>query len=422
MKSERKKNHFASKALILASCFILFAFISCNDKNIDPSNNTQKPTYSYKIIDTDVSMCYDNTKEINEPAADEDFYGQDAQYIGNQPSYTDNGDATVTDNVTGLMWTANIDEKVTFSEAKSGAATCNVGGYTDWRLPSIKELYSLVLFSGLDISGPNPSQFIPFLDENYFEFEYGDENAGERLIDAQYWSGTEYVSTTMNGASTTFGFNFADGRIKGYPNETGPNGSPMTQFVRYVRGASDYGINDFVDNKDGTVSDLATGLMWMQEDNGEGVSWKEALAYAEGFEYAGYSDWRLPNAKELQSIVDYTKSPATTNSPAIDDVFSCTKITVEEGKSDYPFYWTSTTHATSEGGADFAVYIAFGTAFGYMEVPPGSGNYNLWDVHGAGAQRSDPKTGNVSNYPYGHGPQGDVVRINNYIRLVRDIE
>jgi hypothetical protein len=42
------------------------------------------------------------------------------------------------------------------------------------------------------------------------------------------------------------------------------------------------------------------------------------------------------------------------------------------------------------------------------------------DVHGAGAQRSDPKTGNPANYPYGHGPQGDAVRIYNYVRCVRN--
>jgi hypothetical protein len=48
---------------------------------------------------------------------------------------------------------------------------------------------------------------------------------------------------------------------------------------------------------------------------------------------------------------------------------------------------------------------------------------NIWqDVHGAGAQRSDPKSGNPADYPTGHGPQGDVVRIYNYVRPVRDTE
>jgi len=55
-----------------------------------------------------------------------------------------------------------------------------------------------------------------------------------------------------------------------------------------------------------------------------------------------------------------------------------------------------------------------------MEQPPGSGNYNLMNVHGAGAQRSDPKDGDPANWPNGNGPQGDVVRIFNYVRCVRD--
>ncbi len=55
----------------------------------------------------------------------------------------------------------------------------------------------------------------------------------------------------------------------------------------------------------------------------------------------------------------------------------------------------------------------------FMEQPPASGNYKLLDVHGAGAQRSDPKSGDAAAYPYGHGPQGDVIRIDNLVRCVR---
>jgi len=55
-----------------------------------------------------------------------------------------------------------------------------------------------------------------------------------------------------------------------------------------------------------------------------------------------------------------------------------------------------------------------------MQQPPNSGNYVLQDVHGAGAQRSDPKEGNPNDYPHGRGPQGDVIRIYNYVRCVRN--
>jgi len=49
----------------------------------------------------------------------------------------------------------------------------------------------------------------------------------------------------------------------------------------------------------------------------------------------------------------------------------------------------------------------------------GSGSVQFTDVHGAGSQRSDPKTGDPAAFPRGHGPQGDVIRINNDVRLVR---
>ncbi len=108
-------------------------------------------------------------------------------------------------------------------------------------------------------------------------------------------------------------------------------GNPMAKQVRAVRGEI-YGENNFVDNGDGTVSDLATGLMWAKADNGKGIEWVEALPYAEGATLAGHSDWRLPNVKELQSIVDYSRAPISGRvEAAIDPIFSCTPFVNEAG-------------------------------------------------------------------------------------------
>lgn len=82
-----------------------------------------------------------------------------------------------------------------------------------------------------------------------------------------------------------------------------------------------------------------------------------------------------------------------------------------------PPTWSSTTHANLVNDAN-ATYVAFGEALGWMESP--SGEYELMDVYGAGAQRSDPKTGNPDDYPYGHGPQGDVIRIFNHVGCAAD--
>ncbi|MBN2026722.1 MAG: DUF1566 domain-containing protein [Actinobacteria bacterium] len=367
----------------------------------------EAPSAAYPVVDTGQASCYDNAVEISPPGQGQPFYGQDAQHECNQPSYRDNGNGTVTDLVTGLMWQQDPGEKKTYAEAAAGAEDFSLAGYDDWRLPTIKELYSLILFSGLDPSPEDPSGQVPFIDTDYFDFNYGDVSAGERIIDSQWASSTECVNTTMDGNQTVFGVNFADGRIKGYP-------TAKEFYCIYVRGNTSYGENDFTGNGDGTVTDEATGLMWSQNDSGEGKNWEEALAWvqeknAEG--WLGYSDWRLPDAKELQSIVDYSRSPATTNSAAIDPVFNCTSITNEAGQPDYPWYWTGTTHASSRGG-EAAAYVAFGRALGNM--------HGQWvDVHGAGCQRSDPKAGDPAEYPEGRGPQGDAIRIYNYVRLVR---
>jgi hypothetical protein len=87
-----------------------------------------------------------------------------------------------------------------------------------------------------------------------------------------------------------FGVNFVDGRIKGYPKYKPGTTVGNTMYFRMVRGNTDYGKNDFVNNGDSTVSDLATGLMWQKADDGTTGDWEEALAYAENLELAGHSD------------------------------------------------------------------------------------------------------------------------------------
>ena len=94
--------------------------------------------------------------------------------------------------------------------------------------------------------------------------------------------------------------------------------------------------NRFTDHGDGTVTDNCTGLMWQKDTAdvnsdgtvfGDQVTWCEALNYCHKLQFAGHDDWRLPNVRELQSIVDYGRSPS------IDPVFD------EMSNS----YWTSTS-------------------------------------------------------------------------------
>ncbi len=422
-------------SILIASLILVnisMAGCSKDDSASDTSKIDNLPDITgYPIVGTNQTKYYDNLSEIAAPAAGSVFYGQNANFPENTPDYVNNGDGTITDMVTGLMWqrtpdrngdgTINASDKVTYSEAVDGASSCKTGGHNDWRLPTIKELYSLIMFSGVDpiVEGTSTSGLTPFINTDYFKFNYGDLTAGERIIDAQYVSSTKYVDYTMVHDETAFGVNFADGRIKGY-GLTDPRGGEKKFYLIYVRGNSDYGKNNFVDNGNGTISDNATGLMWMQNDSEMGMNWQDALKYADTTQYAGYSDWRLPNAKELQSIVDYTRSPSTTSSAAIDPLFNCSPITNEAGNNDYPCYWTNTTHAKPTAGSS-AAYVCFGRAMGYMVDPMNSSNAGWIDVHGAGCQRSEPKIGDASDYPHGFGPQGDAIRILNYVRLVRTI-
>ena len=98
-------------------------------------------------------------------------------------------------------------------------------------------------------AGSDTYGLTPFIDTAYFEFAYGDTDAGERIIDAQYASSTLYMANTANdGGRTLFGVNFADGCIKGYGLSV--FGSDKTFFVIHVRGNTGYGQNDFSVNGD----------------------------------------------------------------------------------------------------------------------------------------------------------------------------
>ncbi len=360
------------------------------------------------VVDTSQTATYDATSVIAAPAKGQAFYGQDAQFSGTQPSYTKSSDGlTVKDNVTGLTWQASqTGGDVYWTEAETVPAALNkssYGGYSDWRLPTIRELYSLW----------NGNTGWPYIDTNYFSVPYASE---QELSHAILWSSTKYTGLLRSsiegssavGAEMAFGVNFGTGHIKAYTTSIGAK-----HMVRAVRGPI-YGTSSFVDNGNGTINNQATGLMWTQSDSGVGMDWEHALAWAQtqnGEKLAGYSDWRLPNTKELQSLVDYTRSAEATAAanvgPAINPLFKISSITNEAGDADYPFFWTSSS-ARASSTAPFS--SAWAVAFGRAVDDSGK------DLHGAGAVRFDTKVKATS------GTSGqDAGRVFNYVRLVRNV-
>ena len=117
--------------------------------------------------------------------------GDDADYnpTGTQPSYTDNGDGTTTDNRTGLMWLKddnnyNSGGTQAWTAALSGCESFTYATYTDWRLPNANELFSIVEQEGT----------APFINATYFpntESNY-------------YWTSTTYVPATTYALGVVF--------------------------------------------------------------------------------------------------------------------------------------------------------------------------------------------------------------------------
>ena len=360
---------------------------------------------AYTVADTGQTKCYNNTGESICPADGAAFCGQDAQYTGIKPSYRDNNDGTVTDLNTGLMWekeqaftqSSAEPDKYTWEEAETYCRNLRTGGYSDWRMPDIKELFSIAEFDG-KLDPMNESASKPYLDTNYFKYTYSLRD-GKISEMGQTWASTGYTgkSGPMLKTGGHFMFNFADGHIK---VTMGPN------LVRAVRGTLNVFTNKFKDNGDGTVTDSATGLMW-QKGYAKGLNWEDALRYAENLELAGHSDWRLPDIKELQSIVDYTNYNWDSGTAAIDLKYF-ESPTADYTKKEVIYFWSGTTHGDN---TSTALYVSFGHAMSVMG----------FDTHGAGAVRSDPKTGNPADWTSGIGTDmPDVVSILNYVRVVRN--
>ncbi|MBF0240196.1 MAG: DUF1566 domain-containing protein [SAR324 cluster bacterium] len=244
-------------------------------------------------------------------------FGEDPDYLINAPSYTDNSNGTITDNVTGLMWQKeNDNQKYTWSGAGSYCEGLTLGGYADWRLPTKKELMSII----------HNGTYNPAVNTTYFP----------NTNSSYYWSS----STSAKYTSRAWGVDF-DGFGVGHSDKTG------SRYVRCVRGGqSGIWSLDYLASA-GTVLDKPRGLLWQQADDGISRTWEGALSYCEGLDLGGYSDWRLPNIKELESITDDTRANPVINVT----YFPTTKSSV---------YWSSSAHAFNTSNAAWLVLFDIG--------------------------------------------------------------
>lgn len=224
----------------------------------------------FKLTDTGQTTSYSSTS------------GEDADFIINPMSFTDNGNGTVTDNNTGLMWQKTDGGEMTFEATADYCKNLTLGGFTDWRLPTGIELFSLHYFD----------QINPAMNTVYFP-----------KTAAEYWWTSELRA---DDATKVWAAN-AGGGIGAHPkSETKSAGGTKIFHVRAVRNAisTTFSVSHFTDNGNGTITDNYSGLVWQKIQAANTMTWEEALAYAKTVTLAGKSDWRLPNIKELQSLND----------------------------------------------------------------------------------------------------------------------
>ncbi|MBK6963608.1 MAG: DUF1566 domain-containing protein [Bacteroidales bacterium] len=124
----------------------------------------------YPVLGTSQTKSWDSAGNIITPVLGEAFFGQDAQFTHTAPVYTKSSDGlTVKDEVTGLTWQKTYDSGTYYwasiQTVVDNLNTQNYGGYNDWRVPTIKELYSLW----------NVSVGWPYIDTEYFDIKYTDE-------------------------------------------------------------------------------------------------------------------------------------------------------------------------------------------------------------------------------------------------------
>ncbi len=318
--------------------------------------------------------------------------GQDGELRKGAPlTYVDNGDGTVTDVNTGLMWekhshdgTVHDDHnKYTWANAFAHVATLNrtnFAGHADWRLPNVRELLSIVTYQNL-IPTVAPA------------FDNRCSSGCDVTRCSCTFSGDTWTSTSETASPSKQWFvDFQDAQVgTGLEGGTGParavrdtsTGCPLPATGQTTCWNSSGNVIScagtgqdgelrrgaplaYADNGNGTVTDLNTGLVWEKvsddgtvHDKDNTYTWANAftghVATLNATSFAGHTDWRLPNVRELQSIVNYQSS-----NPMVSSAFktNCAPGCPATGCSCTASgnYWSSTSSVSSPSRAWFVSF------------------------------------------------------------------
>ncbi|MDD5705030.1 MAG: DUF1566 domain-containing protein [Kiritimatiellae bacterium] len=364
------------------------------------------------------------------------------------PRFSDCGDGTVIDNLTGLMWTrhANLPGSATnWAAAIDFCQNLSLSGYDDWRLPNVQELQSLVDYGRSQPalpSEPNPFQDVqsPYywssstvnwlvsyawtVNEWYGAIHYNTKTTSyyvwpvrstlletshtnlairsfdsgimtwtnidhdmrytiewrSSLTDTNEWSSSyeDLVSIHCTNDIVTVSvpvFYRVVGVVPGVSTSPVPRTGQASGYRTGDDGDLQYGVvwpsPRFVSHADDVVTDRLTGLVWSRDANilGSPTSWADAVDSCSSLTLAGRDDWRLPNVRELQSLVDYgMDSPALPANHPFQNVDTATAW----------YCWTSTTDAGNPNDA-WTVRLKDG----YVATLGSKTNiYSVWPVAG----------------------------------------
>jgi hypothetical protein len=266
------KNLFNTYRLRVSGYILMITILLISCKKDESTDQNQEPENNHTLLlpDTGQNTSYTTTA------------GEDSDFSINPPAYTDNGNGTTNDNVTGLMWQKTDGGEMTFENAVSYCNNLVLGGYDDWRLPTGVELYGI----------NNMDKVNPALNTVFFT-----------KTTAGYWWTSE---TRADDALYVWVVNAGGGIGAHSKGETLSAGGTRIFHVRAVRTTKSTVVSlpHFTENSDGTISDNFTGLIWQKIQSTSQYTWEEALAYAKSLSLAGKTDWRVPNVKEVQSLND----------------------------------------------------------------------------------------------------------------------
>ena len=309
-----------------------------------------------------------------------------------------NNDLIVRDTATDLIWQYEYVSGKTWQEALEYCENLEYAGYSDWRLPTKNELFSLeysgYLYYGFATTFPNTPSLTFWSSTTAPQYQYESSLRRDHAFSVDFET-TELIHSSKSHKNSV--------RCVRHPTKPAMNNEPAaeksvtignictgikkcykTPLYEYVANGAefqsseitcDYGeaigqdaqqaakgvclpqsfaIDDTPVENEKIVVDNNTGLQWQQTIS-EGIYYSEAEAdkYCAELSYGGHDDWRLPTIQELASIIDNSRV-----APSMDtDYFPDSNVS--DGNQGF-YFWTSSHYTCEDNNYTWIISFNFG--------------------------------------------------------------